>query len=139
MLSEIEAMTPRELLAAWRDGLPKLAAMHRLLVVRRERPALFLEGRYVAVEVDGRRAEHVIAFERRRGRERALVVVPRRTVGLVDDAQGLPRFHATDLVLPAGSRGRRLDVLSGDVLELGERVRVDDLLGAFPVSVCLTR
>ncbi len=139
VLSEIADAPMDELVSSWCDGRIKLAVLQRLLRLRRERPELFLEGDYVPVAVEGARADRVIAFERRLGRERALVVVPRRTVGLARGDAHLPRFGDTGLVLPRGASGRRRDVLTGEDVDLGTSRRVDDLLKMFPVSVLVRR
>jgi (1->4)-alpha-D-glucan 1-alpha-D-glucosylmutase len=138
LLGEIDDLASDDLLARWREGLPKLALLARLLRLRRERPALFLEGTYAPVAAEGPRADRVIAFERRRGRERALVVVPRHPAGLVDAAPDLPAFGGTDLLLPTGSTGARRDAVTGETVELRARVRVEALLGRFPVAVAVT-
>jgi len=135
MLSEIGRTPPDALVDGWRDGRIKLAVLHRLLRLRRDRARLFLEGGYVPIPVEGARADRVIAFERRAGRDRALVVVPRRTVGLTHGDGHLPRFGDTELVLPRGATGRRRDVLAGGEVALERRTRVDAVLGALPVSV----
>jgi (1->4)-alpha-D-glucan 1-alpha-D-glucosylmutase len=135
LLSEIAEVPPEDLVRGWRDGRIKLAVLRRLLHLRRERPRLFLEGDYVPVAVEGARADRVIAFERRLGRERALVVVPRLSVGLTRGDGHLPRFGDTALVLQRGAGGRRRDVLARHELVLGREVRVDDVLRGFPVSV----
>ena len=71
-----------ELLAAWPDGLMKLYVIHRALTLRRDRARLFGVGAYVPLAAVGARAEHVVAFARRDGREAAIVAVPRLTARL---------------------------------------------------------
>ncbi|RYZ11200.1 MAG: malto-oligosyltrehalose synthase [Comamonadaceae bacterium] len=65
------------LAAAPYDGRAKLWLTWRLLSWRREQPALFRDGDYVGLAVEGERASHVIAFQRRHG-EQAIVVVAAR-------------------------------------------------------------
>jgi maltooligosyltrehalose synthase len=64
-------------LATWRDGRIKQVILARTLALRRALPALFAEGAYRPVKVDGAMAAHVVAFERSHGDDRVLVVVPR--------------------------------------------------------------
>jgi (1->4)-alpha-D-glucan 1-alpha-D-glucosylmutase len=135
MLSTIAEAPPGELLAGWRDGRVKLAVLERLLRFRREHPPLFLEGSYVPVAIEGPRADRAIAFERRLRGERALVVVPRLTVGIADAGGRPPAFGSTVLVLPRGATGRRRDVLTGEAFDLRERTRLDDVLRDLPVAV----
>ncbi len=138
LLAEIDGMPPEDLLARWREGLVKLAVLDRLLGLRRERPALFLEGSYTPVAVEGSRADRVVAFERRRGRERALVVVPRRTVGLVRGERLLPRFGDTRLDVRGAPAGMRDEIFTGARVDLRAPVDVDAVLQRFPVAVVVT-
>lgn len=50
---------------------------HRLLEARRAHPTLFADGSYAPLVVRGPRARHIVAFERRLGDERAIVIAPR--------------------------------------------------------------
>ena len=50
---------------------------HRLLDARGRHAALFAEGSYHPLLVRGPRARHIVAFERRLGDERAVVIAPR--------------------------------------------------------------
>jgi maltooligosyltrehalose synthase len=43
------------------------------LALRNEWPEVFASGEYIALEVDGERAQNLIAFERRRGSRRAVL------------------------------------------------------------------
>jgi (1->4)-alpha-D-glucan 1-alpha-D-glucosylmutase len=55
-------------------GGAKLALIGKLLSLRRANPALFAEGGYEPVAVEGPRARHVLAFRRRLGSETVLCV-----------------------------------------------------------------
>lgn len=68
-------------IAALADGSsPKLALTEELLALRRERPALFAEGGYRAVAVEGTRAADLLAFTREHSGERLFVAVVLRGV-----------------------------------------------------------
>jgi (1->4)-alpha-D-glucan 1-alpha-D-glucosylmutase len=134
----LAAVPPEELLAGWRDGRVKMAVLARLLAFRREHPELFLEGDHVPVAVEGPRADHVIAFERRRGRERALVVVARLTVGVAREDGRPPRLGSATLRLPGG-RTRRRDIIGERDVELTLRMPVDAVLERLPVAVLVER
>jgi (1->4)-alpha-D-glucan 1-alpha-D-glucosylmutase len=138
MLSEFVGADPGRLLASWPDGRVKLLILHRLLGLRRKHRALFLEGDYVPVGVDGPRADRVIAFERRRGRERVLVVVPRRTVGVADEPGRPPVFGSTALTVPRARRASGVDVLSGAPVSFQTRTSVDEVLGILPAAVVVS-
>ena len=70
--------------AALADGSsPKLALTAKLLSLRREHPALFADGDYRPVPVEGARAADLLAFTREHGGERLFVAVALR--GAADD------------------------------------------------------
>ena len=62
---------------------------HRVLEARRKHARLFSEGAYQPLIVRGPRARHIVAFERRLGDERAIVVAPRLLASIV----GTPTEH----------------------------------------------
>jgi (1->4)-alpha-D-glucan 1-alpha-D-glucosylmutase len=70
-------VSPGDLLSNWKDGRIKLLVTQRLLRLRRDLAALFTDGSYLPVEVEGTHRTSVIAFERRNATHRLLVVVPR--------------------------------------------------------------
>jgi (1->4)-alpha-D-glucan 1-alpha-D-glucosylmutase len=137
MLSDALDAGPGDLLASWRDGRVKLSVLKRLLGFRRDHPRLFLEGDYTPVAIEGPRADRVIAFERRLRGDRALVVVPRLTVGIAGEGRA-PTFGPTALVLPRGARGRRREIVSGLEIDLTDRPQLGDVLSSFPVAVLAT-
>ena len=70
--------------AALEDGSsPKLALMAKLLSLRRDHPALFADGDYRPVPVEGTRAADLLAFTREHGGKRLFVAVALR--GAADD------------------------------------------------------
>ncbi|HEY5814040.1 MAG TPA: malto-oligosyltrehalose synthase, partial [Terrimicrobiaceae bacterium] len=84
LLDSLSEAQPNQLMMEWRSGRVKLFVTQRLLRFRAENPSLFQEGGYHEVPVVGKRADHIVAFERKRDTQRLLVVVPRLsyTVGL---------------------------------------------------------
>jgi (1->4)-alpha-D-glucan 1-alpha-D-glucosylmutase len=77
LAEETKRSTPGDLLALWRTGGIKLALTQALLRFRREHAALFREGSYEPVEIEGILAQHAIGFLRSHGDDRMLVLVPR--------------------------------------------------------------
>jgi (1->4)-alpha-D-glucan 1-alpha-D-glucosylmutase len=73
----VSGSTPGDLVALWRTGGIKLALTRALLGFRREHAALFQDGAYEAVEIEGILAAHAIGFLRSLGEDRMLVLVPR--------------------------------------------------------------
>jgi (1->4)-alpha-D-glucan 1-alpha-D-glucosylmutase len=80
----------RELLARKEDGRIKLYLTCKALTYRRAHRDLFGEGEYVPLEVQGERADHVCAFERRKGDLGAIVIAPRFYTDLAEYPDGLP-------------------------------------------------
>ncbi len=118
------------------DGRAKLLLLREGLRLRRELPALFLEGEYVPLEAEGPRADRVIAFARRQGGRTLLCVVPRLTLGLVDASKGGRPSWTGELVLPGGFPTAFRDVVSGAELS-GERLALDRIFAGFPVALAI--
>jgi (1->4)-alpha-D-glucan 1-alpha-D-glucosylmutase len=66
-----------DVLRTWEDGRIKLLVTHTALEIRKRFRKLFQVGRYVALEVEGERAEHLFAFGRVDPGEAIVVAVPR--------------------------------------------------------------
>ena len=105
------------------DGLPKMWTIHQALQLRRERPECFgAEAAYLALEVDGAKHDHVIAYMRGDG---VVVVAPRLVVKL----GGIWKDTAVRL-----AEGRWRSCLTGTSME-GGSVSVKYLLKDFPVAL----
>jgi len=76
-------------LASWRDGAIKQRLIERALALRTALPDLFADGSYEPVAVEGRFADHIVAFVRRRGSDAILTVVPRLPGTLIRDPADL--------------------------------------------------
>jgi (1->4)-alpha-D-glucan 1-alpha-D-glucosylmutase len=73
----------------WRSGAIKQALIARLLACRAAAPALFSQGDYRPLQVDGPQSERLLAFERRAGSQR-LVVLAARWPGDLGSERRLP-------------------------------------------------
>jgi (1->4)-alpha-D-glucan 1-alpha-D-glucosylmutase len=104
----------------WHDGRIKLYLIHRLLSLRRDRPALFEAGAYAPLEAEGGRAEHMFAFSRSREGQSVIVAVGRLFAALLPQEGVFPApeaWQGTKLCLPQdGARSYR-DILTGRQLE----------------------
>jgi (1->4)-alpha-D-glucan 1-alpha-D-glucosylmutase len=132
LLHEIAGASLGDLAANWQDGREKLFISYRLLELRRRHPALFAEGDYQPIEVEGERSTHICAFARNRGDETIVVAVPR----LVRQLYGIGQtadWGATEIIV--SPRGGWQDVLTGRKMNGRDRIRASELLGDFPVSV----
>ncbi|WP_404385775.1 malto-oligosyltrehalose synthase [Caenispirillum salinarum] len=142
MKSTLDAPGPfgavaRGLLDTWADSRVKLLLTWRLLQLRRRMPEFFASADYTAIEPAGRRAEHLLAFERRHGDTRMVVVVPRLVNPLMQGDEGWPlaeEWAAT--TLPVAGRFR--DAITGEALEGTEGLDVDTVLKDFPLAVLVS-
>ncbi len=95
------------MLANWREGLPKLHLMQAVLAARRDRPTLFAEGDYRPLELRGTHAGNAIAFARTHGAQTALVIAPRCVLAMLPLGDGI--------AIPAEAWGDTAMVLPGDI------------------------
>ncbi len=133
-LADLEHSSPRVLLEHWQDGRIKLFAIHRLLTLRRELPALFASGSYTGISAQGKFADKVVAFERRDGSESLLVIVPRHATPL-----GFPPLGAVweDTHVPAPGDGAIFrDIFTGRE-HSGQTLALSELLSDLPFAALL--
>ncbi|CAN5385430.1 malto-oligosyltrehalose synthase [soil metagenome] len=142
-LRDLKQTNSGELAANPENGQAKLFATTALLHARNEYPELFRDGAYRPLTVSGELERHVIAFERRLGDERLIVVALRfvrqlqRKFG--DDWLSEDTWKATRIQLAAfeGAAPVR-NLFTGDEIDLseGDTVSPGELFDRFPV-VCL--
>ena len=136
-----------KLLAEWPSGQVKQHLIARLLDLRRRDPALFLEGRYHALDCSGSQAPRVMAFARVQGERALMVVVPRLVAGLIPPGgHPLPREWGDtvvevpeELLSPDGAAPHPSpwrDVFTGSTTQ-GARLKVAELMDPLPVAVLL--
>lgn len=78
------------LAAHWQDGHIKLALTRDLLALRHSYAAVFKDGGYEPVAVEGAQAGHVIAFARTKSRERLVIAIGRHFAPLTGGGQSWP-------------------------------------------------
>ena len=123
LLDELDTLSPADILDRMDEGLPKLWLVRQTLHLRRREPELFgADGAYRPLAATGRRADHVVAYQRGDG---AVAVVPRLSTGIADG------WGDTALALPA--RPWR-NLLTGDDL-IGGDTPLGELLARFPVAL----
>lgn len=134
---------PSEQLPNWRDGRVKLGIVHRALTLRAVSPALFLEGAYIPLTVQGARARHAIAFARQHGDAYAIVIGTRLASSLLSDSSDVPlvdpsAWEDTSIELPPVLAGRALfDCLSPAAPKADEtgQLYLREALSALPVAL----
>jgi glycogen operon protein len=136
LLAELEASGPpnhalaRALCASYSDGRVKLHVTRLGLRLRREHPALFLEGSYESLGDD----PHLVAFQRCLGDARLVCIVPRlvhrRTRGA---GAWSPGAAWGDARLTLDAPGRFRNVFTGEELDGGDLL-LREALASFPVA-----
>ena len=132
---------PASLLPQWRDGRIKQALVARLLAIRSDKPKLFSLGDYQGLSVEGKCAGNVLAFLRRNGSERMVVVVTLHAAALLDGGDrplvDAARWEDTEVLLPPGTASNAwFDVVTGARRKsASRRLKLSDLLADLPVAV----
>ncbi|MGE5088830.1 MAG: malto-oligosyltrehalose synthase [Candidatus Levyibacteriota bacterium] len=131
----------RALLASPQDGRAKLWITLRALALRRRRPECFAKGDYYPIAVAGDRAQHVVAYARRRTPV-GIVAIAGRLFATLAPAPGTPPLGAAawgdatvDLsFVPAGSSMQ--NVLTGETLvATGAPMPLAALFAHFPGAI----
>jgi (1->4)-alpha-D-glucan 1-alpha-D-glucosylmutase len=135
----------RDLVKTMEDGRVKLYVTRQALVFRQARAALFRDGAYIALEVDGRHPEHLCAFARTAPACPAVItVVPRLLARRGGDEAplGLDFWADTGVRLPpglaAGATFRNVftgETLTAETGPAGARVAAAAVLANFPVGL----
>ncbi len=119
---------PAELLSQWRDGRVKQAIIARLLDLRRRQPALFAEGDYRPLQVEGRRAASLFAFSRSESGAQMIVLVPlhcsQALAGSASPLASRDWWGDTAVLLPDGTRSWR-SVLEESEFDGGKLLAAD--------------
>ncbi len=137
--------SPAELMEHWRDGRVKQSVIARALACRAGSPALFKEGAYVPLQVEGPHAASVLAYARVHVDQAAVIVVTRLPLavepGLTRPIVTCSRWEETAILLPRSLLDRRLwNVLANGEDVMGtERMAVSQLLGELPVALLAMR
>jgi malto-oligosyltrehalose synthase len=126
-----------------REGRAKLYVTASALRHRSANERLFREGDYAPLAARGPKRDNLIAFSRAQGPSRTLVLAPRFFTELCEVGEfplGAGPWQGTSLVLPHGSPGRYVEVLTGRELaaeRVGEsqRIYASDVLAEFPVAL----
>ena len=110
------------LLESWTDGHIKLLVTAAGLRLRRDRPELFLSGRYLPLAVESSVSGDAIAFARVHEEGAAVFVAPRLCAALVKDQQSVPlggdSWKTSRVLLPDELAGRAFrHAITGKTIE----------------------
>jgi (1->4)-alpha-D-glucan 1-alpha-D-glucosylmutase len=142
-LQIVSELSVQDLVAGWRSGAIKMRLIQAGLKLRGVAGDIFDRGDYMPLAVGGRAADHVLAFARMIGGNAVVVVVPRLALemlkGQTDSLVPDPRWHDTNVQLPAALASRRLyDIVTGESV-VGEALSLGRVLRNFPVGMLSTR
>jgi (1->4)-alpha-D-glucan 1-alpha-D-glucosylmutase len=122
LFTEVEGLSPAEILARMDEGLPKLWVIRQALGLRKRLPGHFASADYRPLIVQGNKAVHAVAFCRG---EEVVTVVP-RLVYTLQEAWGNTWLELTD--------GIWHNELTGDRVK-GGRLKIEEILDRFPVAL----
>ncbi|MEK1904519.1 MAG: malto-oligosyltrehalose synthase [Pseudomonas sp.] len=135
----------REVLAHWQDGRIKQWLIRNVLAIRYARNAIFRNGGYLPLTVEGEQAGHVLAFSRSLDDVHLLVIVPHQASALLGDC-AMPqvppqRWGDTRIVLPEGfADGSLSSIFSTQLLQPAQGcLAVAEALADFPVNLLILK
>lgn len=120
------------------DGRLKLFLIARTLTVRQQYQAVFNQGDYQPLAVEGERADHIVAFARTYKGQSAIAIVPRFLATLLPPDQepyGKAVWGDTALTLPQELKGPWLDALTDVKHRDQSRLPIAKILQNFPVAL----
>ncbi len=134
----------QQLLHNYHDGRVKLWVTMQALNLRREQRELFRSGKYLPLQANRGKEDHVVAFARMRPGEAAIVVTPRLSYTMMKGNMEPPlaaAWNDSELVLPAEMRGTQWhNVFTGEVLRIGEHAPLcREIFAHFPVALFSVR
>ncbi|MDF2387973.1 malto-oligosyltrehalose synthase [Nostoc ellipsosporum NOK] len=131
----------QELLTHKTDGKIKLFLTAQVLKARKNYLALFTEGDYLPLEIQGSHANHIIAFARRQGNQTAIAIAPRFFTSLIQPGEnplGDDVWQDTHLQLPPNSSSAWKNVLTEQTLQATGTLPIAQALTHFPVALLVT-
>ena len=132
----------QELMKTKEDGRGKLYVIREALACRRGHPALFNEGEYRPLEIQGPLAEHVLGFARLGKDAVALTIVPRLLArrGIEEPPLGLAYWgDETRVLVPVEAGPQLVNPLTGERLAVKRgTLPLARAFASFPVALLLS-
>ena len=140
-----DATSVSHLLETPEDGRLKMYVIWKTLCLRKQWPNVFQYGEYLPLNVEGAKADHVVAFIRKDEHASVLVVVPRLVANVLADSNlppiGSNVWQDTQVLLPGGTVSEKYqNAFTGeakDIPHAGSSIGLSELLAHFPVALCL--
>lgn len=117
------------------DGRIKLFVTFKLLNMRRENYAIFTEGEYVPLKVEGKEAEHIVAYSRQL-EDKEIIIVAACCVDKLFEAKS---WDNTKIFLSEKSEKVYVDIFTGNEYQLEASVEVSALLDILPFTVLVAK
>ena len=127
------------LAAAWPDGRVKFALARHLLALRNQHAALFAQGAYRPIGVEGRDRDHVVAFARTYGGAAIIVAVGRLFAPFTEAGRRLPSPAAWDATLLLDGFSALRDTRTGQMILPPAHVTIARLFAPVPVAILQAR
>ena len=134
-----------ELLDHWENGHVKMFVTACCMRFRKKHPGLFLDGDYLPLNVEGERADHVIAFARKSGSKVSITVAPRLVASLMEPELKWPVnsvWKDTHIVFPPGfsSKESLFDVFTQSSISVTTRenqstLDLEKVLSVWPLAM----
>jgi (1->4)-alpha-D-glucan 1-alpha-D-glucosylmutase len=135
-LKENREQAMRRYMNEWQDGRIKMAMIYSLLDMRHTNAALFTEGTYVPLNIEGTQSHAIIGFARHHDRQ-TLIVFARRFFAGRHEAL---KWENTKAGLPQAMQLYRwTEVLTGKEITPAGAIDIEQLLHTLPVAVLLSK
>lgn len=120
----------------WLSGALKQQVIARALRLRRNKPALFGQGKYIALNASGKRARNIVSFARADDADAVVLIAPRLVLSAfahhpspADLPSVMDGWQETSLPLDGNLANRRYrDLFSGRTITAGEKLSVAEAL-----------
>ncbi len=136
-------LTPlvEDLLTNYEDGRVKLFLTAQALKARSQYLAVFQQGDYQPLEVQGNLQNHLIAFTRSFKGTTAITIAPRFLTGLLQPGEVFSRigWQDTTICLPQGLPTRWQNVITQEPLQVENELLPNKVLASFPVALLVSR
>lgn len=123
------------------DGRIKLYITAQVLNFRLQHPNLFQRGGYLPIETKGKKAKHVVTFNRGYDQKQIIVAVGRFYTQLIENAEDMRPtasiWKDTTLIIPSHLEGNYRDVFSGLILSTSQNHELcfDQIFNELPVAI----
>src|SRR5579883_580630 len=123
------------------NGRIKLFLTYQLLQARKANAALFQQGDYQPLVVEGERQDHVVAFARAFEGRMAIAIVPRFFTRLVPPGAaplGTGVWNDTAILLPENAPSTWTNTITGQTIQRQTSLVVAEVLEHFPVALLVS-